>query len=138
VVAFAPETPALLGLVSVLAPAIAAGNTVVAISSFAHPLPAVSLAEVLATSDVPGGVVNLLTGDRDELAPRLASHRDVDLLDLSGFAGSDTTDHEVAAADSMTRVLRPPAADHDWTTAPDPRRLFATTEPKTVWHPSGT
>lgn len=138
VAAFAPETPCLLGLVSVLAPVVATGNTIVCVTSHAHPLPAVSLAEILATSDVPGGVVNLLTGDRDELAPRLASHRDVDALDLAGFAGTDTTAHEQAAADSMTRVRRPGPADADWAAAPDPRRLLAFTEAKTVWHPIGT
>ncbi len=138
VAAFAPETPSLLGLVSVVAPIVATGNTVVCVTSHAHPLPAVSLAEILATSDVPGGVVNLLTGDRDELAPRLASHRDVDALDLAGFAGADTTAHEEAAADSMTRVRRPGPVDEDWTAAQDPRRLLAFTEAKTVWHPIGT
>ena len=138
VAAFAPEAPSLLGLVSVLAPIVVTGNTVVCVTSYAHPLPAVSLAEILATSDVPGGVVNLLTGDRDELAPRLASHRDVDALDLAGFAGTDTTAHEEAAADSVTRVHRPEGPDHDWRAEPDPRRMLAFTEAKTVWHPIGT
>lgn len=138
VAAFAPETPSLLGLVSVLAPIVATGNTVVCVTSFAHPLPAVSLAEVLATSDVPGGVVNLLTGDRDELVPRLANHRDVDALDLAGFAGADTTAAEAAAADAMTRVRRPGPADEDWTAPQDPRRMLDFTEAKTVWHPIGT
>jgi len=138
VAAFAPETPSLLGLVSVIAPIIVTGNTVVCSTSFAHPLPAVSVAEILATSDVPGGVVNLLTGDREELAPRLANHRDVDALDLAGFAGTDTTEHEVAAADSVTRVRRPGPVDEDWTVEPDPRRMLAFMEAKTVWHPVGT
>lgn len=138
VAAFAPETPSLLGLVSVLAPILVTGNTVVCVTSFAHPLPAVSLAEILATSDVPGGVVNLLTGDRDELVPRLASHRDLDALDLAGFAGADTTAAEEAAADSMTRVRRPGPPDEDWFAEPDPRRMLAFTEAKTVWHPVGT
>ncbi len=138
VAAFAPETPSLLGLVSVIAPVIVTGNTVVAVTSFTHPLPAVSLAEILATSDVPGGVVNLLTGDREELAPRLASHRDLDALDLTGFAGQDTTAYEEAAADSVTRVRRPGAPDEDWFAEPDPRRMLAFTEAKTVWHPIGT
>ncbi len=138
VAAFAPETPSLLGLVSVIAPVIVTGNTVVAVTSFTHPLPAVSLAEILATSDVPGGVVNLLTGDREELAPRLASHRDLDALDLAGFAGQDTTAYEEAAADSVTRVRRPGAPDEDWFAEPDPRRMLAFTEAKTVWHPIGT
>lgn len=138
VAAFAPETPSLLGLVSVIAPIIVTGNTVVAVTSFAHPLAAISVAEILATSDVPGGVVNLLTGDRDELAPRLASHRDLNAIDLAGFAGADTTEHEQAAADSMTRVRRPGPDDEDWSIEPDPRRMLAFTEAKTVWHPIGT
>lgn len=137
VAAFAPETPSLLGLVSVVAPIIVTGNTVVCVSSFAHPLPAVSLAEILATSDVPGGVVNLLTGDREELAPRLASHRELNAIDLAGFAGADTTAHEQAAADSVTRVRRA-EPDLDWAAEPDPRRMLAFTEAKTVWHPIGT
>ncbi len=138
VAAFAPETPSLLGLVSVIAPVIVTGNTVVAVTSYAHPLPAISLAEILATSDVPGGVVNLLTGDREELAPRLASHRDLNALDLAGFAGQDTTAYEEAAADSVTRVRRPGPPDADWFAEPDPRRMLAFTEAKTVWHPIGT
>lgn len=137
VAAFAPETPSLLGLVSVIAPIMVTGNTVVCVTSFAHPLPAVSLAEILATSDVPGGVVNLLTGDREELAPRLASHRDLNALDLAGFEDADTTEHEQAAADSVTRVRRA-VADLDWTAEPDPRQMLAFTEAKTVWHPIGT
>lgn len=138
VAAFAPETPSLLGLVSVIAPVVVTGNTVVCVTSFTHPLPAISLAEILATSDVPGGVVNLLTGDREELAPRLASHRDLNALDLAGFAGEDTTAYEEAAADSVTRVRRPGPPDADWFAEPDPRRMLAFTEAKTVWHPIGT
>ena len=138
VAGFAPEVPSLLGLVSVLAPIVVTGNTVVCVTSYTHPLPAISLAEILATSDVPGGVVNLLTGDRQELAPRLANHRDLNAIDLAGFAGTDTTAHEEAAADSITRFRRPEAADHDWWAEPDPRRMLAFTEAKTVWHPIGT
>lgn len=138
VAAFAPETPSLLGLVSVVAPIVVTGNTVVCVTSYTHPLPAISLAEILATSDVPGGVVNLLTGDREEVAPRLANHRDVNALDLAGFAGTDTTAYEEAAADSVTRVHRPGPADDDWRAEPDPRRMLAFTEAKTVWHPIGT
>lgn len=138
VAAFAPEASSLLGLVSVLAPVVVSGNTVVVVTSRGRPLPAVSLAEILATSDVPGGVVNLLTGARGELGPRLASHRDVDALDLTGFAGTDTTDLEVAAADSVTRVVGAPAEEPDWTQEPDPRRILRFCEMKTVWHPIGT
>ena len=137
VVAFAPERPALLGLVELVAAAVVTGNTVVAVTSHAHPLPAVSLAEVMATSDVPGGVVNLLTGDRDELVERLASHRDVNALDLAGFAGQDIAPHEVAAAGAFARVL-PPVPDLDWFATPGSRRMLALTEAKTVWHPVGT
>jgi acyl-CoA reductase-like NAD-dependent aldehyde dehydrogenase len=90
VAAFAPESSSLLGLVSVLAPIVVSGNAVVLVTSHARPLPALSLAEVLATSDVPGGVVNVLAGDRVELGERLVGHLGVDAVDLTGFAGTDT------------------------------------------------
>ena len=101
----APPSSSLLGLVSVVAPAIVSGNTTVVIASTQRPLPAVTLTEVLATSDLPGGVVNLLTGEVAELAPWLASHQDVDGLDLAG-AGDLATDLERSAADTVKRVLR--------------------------------
>ena len=106
----APQARPLLGLVSVLAPAIVSGNTVVVVASEQRPLPAVTLAEVLATSDVPGGVVNLLTGRAAEIAPWLASHMDVNAIDLAGRrrAGALADDLEVAAAENLKRVLRPP------------------------------
>jgi len=104
----APSEPALLGLVSVIAPAIVTGNTVVAVASEERPLPAVTLAEVLATSDLPAGVVNLLTGRLAEVAPWLASHQDVDAIDLAGVADPGLArDLEVAAADNLKRVRRP-------------------------------
>jgi acyl-CoA reductase-like NAD-dependent aldehyde dehydrogenase len=132
----APASSSLLGLVSVLAPVIVSGNTAVVIASSQRPLPAVTLAEVLATSDLPGGVVNLLTGDVAELSPWLASHSDVDALDLAG-AGELAPELERSAADTVKRVLRADSADPDWTAAPDMSRMMAFLETKTVWHPVG-
>ena len=126
----APEEPPLAGLVSRLAPAIIGGNTTVVVASEASPIAAVELAEVLATSDVPGGVVNLLTGNRDELAPILAGHMDVNAIDLTG-AGSDTTELERAAADNVKRVARGSADDQS------PWEIASFLEMKTVWHPVG-
>jgi acyl-CoA reductase-like NAD-dependent aldehyde dehydrogenase len=102
-----------------------------------RPLPAITLAEVLATSDLPGGVVNLLTGYTAELAPWLASHMDVNGLDLAGAGEQAAADLERAAAESVKRVLRRPATDPDWTADPGTRRLTAFLETKTVWHPVG-
>jgi acyl-CoA reductase-like NAD-dependent aldehyde dehydrogenase len=131
----APAESSLLGLVSVVAPVIVSGNAAVVIASSDRPVPAVTFAEVLATSDLPGGVVNLLTGDVAELAPWLASHQDVDALDLAG-AGDLATDLERSAADTVKRVLRA-GADPDWRGAPDMSRMTAFLETKTVWHPVG-
>ena len=134
----APERPALLGLVSVLAPAIAAGNTAVLVAPESAALPAVTLAEVLATSDLPGGVVNILTGRVAELGKPLADHLDVDALDLAGVADAAlATSLEQAAAENLKRVLRPAAAPADWAAAPGTARLTAFLETKTVWHPVG-
>ena len=132
----APATPSLLGLVSVVAPPLAAGNTVVVVASEPHPLPAMTLAEVLATSDLPGGVVNVLTGHEEELAPVLAAHRDVDAIDLTGAPAEQVADLEMAAADNVKRVRRP--ADENFTAEPGTGRLLGFTETKTVWHPMGT
>ncbi|MEU3495249.1 aldehyde dehydrogenase family protein [Kitasatospora cineracea] len=133
----------LLGLVSVIAPAIATGNTVVVAAAEQAPLPALSLGEVLATSDVPGGVVNLLSGRTADLAPTLASHQDVNALDLAGAIDPDgpgaAAALEASAADTLKRVVRP-AADpsaEDWTAAPGTGRLLSFLETKTVWHPMG-
>ena len=124
-----------LGLVSVLAPAIVTGNTVVVIA--AGPQAAVTLAEVLATSDVPGGVVNILTGRAAEVAPWLASHDDVNALDLTGVDDPGlATELERAAAGTLKRVLRPPAAA-DFTADPGLGPMTAFLETKTVWHPKG-
>lgn len=131
----APQESSLLGLVSVVAPVVATGNTAVVVASQGRPLPAVTFAEVLATSDLPGGVVNLLTGFTDELAPWLASHRDVNALDLTGVAASERPALEAAAADSVKRVLVP--RESDWARDPGLTRLSAFTEIKTVWHPIG-
>ena len=133
----APQDSSLLGLVSVVAPAIVTGNTAVVVSSFDRPIPAVTLSEVLATSDLPGGVVNLLTGDAYEIAPWLASHMDVNAIDLTGV---DNVVHaralEEAAADNLKRVVRPEPVD--WTADPGIDRMTAFLETKTVWHPIGT
>jgi len=137
VVAVVAPTSPLLGLVSVVAPVITTGSTVVVVASEAHPLPAITLAEVMATADVPGGVVNVLTGRRAELAPWLASHLDVDGLDLTGVDEADLArDLEVAAAENLKRVRRPGVEDLE----ADPRldRMTRFVETKTVWHPVGT
>ncbi|MFZ2056581.1 MAG: aldehyde dehydrogenase family protein [Acidimicrobiales bacterium] len=133
----APQSSSLLGLVSVLAPVIATGNTAVLLASETRPLPAITLAEVLATSDLPGGVVNLLTGRVAELAPVLAAHRDVDALDLTGAPASLVVELERAAVSNVKRVLLPQACEPDWAEAPTPRRMLAFLETKTVWHPVG-
>ncbi|OLF04602.1 aldehyde dehydrogenase [Actinophytocola xinjiangensis] len=133
----APQTSSLLGLVSVLAPVIATGNTAVVVTSQDRPLPAITLSEVLATSDVPGGVVNLLTGRTAELAPWLASHADVNAVDLTGAPESLAADLERACAGTVKRVLRRRATEPDWTETPDISRLRAFVETKTVWHPKG-
>jgi acyl-CoA reductase-like NAD-dependent aldehyde dehydrogenase len=134
----APADSTLLGLVSVVAPAIVTGNTVVVLASEQQPLAAVTLAEVLATSDLPGGVVNLLTGRVAETAPWLASHMDVNAVDLCGVTDPAlATELEVAAAENLKRVVRPPAGPVDWTADPGVERMVPFLETKTVWHPKG-
>jgi acyl-CoA reductase-like NAD-dependent aldehyde dehydrogenase len=135
VAVIAPQESSLLGLVSVVAPAIVTGNTTVVLASEHAPLPAVTLSEVLATSDVPGGVVNVLTGRTAEVAPWLASHMDVNAIDLAGVAADSVRDLEVAAADNLKRVVRQEPTD--WARTPGPERMFAFLETKTVWHPVG-
>ena len=127
----APDEPALEGLVSRLAPAIVGGNAAVVVASDQHPLAAIELAEALATSDVPGGVVNILTGHRAELAPWLAAHMDVNAIDVTGADGL-APELERAAADNVKRVVRGAA------TAQSPWEIAAFLELKTVWHPIGT
>jgi acyl-CoA reductase-like NAD-dependent aldehyde dehydrogenase len=126
----APEEPPLLGLVSRVAPVLVGGNVAVVVASESQPLAAIELAEALATSDVPGGAINVLTGLRSELAPVLASHMDVDALDLAGVDG-DSADLERAAADNVKRVVR---GDGD---GQSPWHVAAFLELKTVWHPIG-
>jgi acyl-CoA reductase-like NAD-dependent aldehyde dehydrogenase len=140
----APERSSLLGLVSRLAPVLAGGNVAVVLASEARPLPSITLAEVLATSDVPGGVVNILTGWRKELVPVLASHVDVDGIDGWGIPDELRVAAETAAADSVKRVARRPAgmadAKFDWLddrAAERPEWIAAFLEMKTVWHPIG-
>jgi acyl-CoA reductase-like NAD-dependent aldehyde dehydrogenase len=137
VAVLAPQQSSLLGLVSVLAPVLAGGNTAVVVSSKERPLPAVTLGEVLATSDVPGGVVNLLTGDAGEIGPWLAEHADVDGIDLTGAAAGSAMELERMAAGTIKRVIRPPAGDPDWTADPGLTRMTPFLETKTVWHPIG-
>jgi acyl-CoA reductase-like NAD-dependent aldehyde dehydrogenase len=134
----APQDSPLLGLVSVVAPAIVTGNTVVVLASEEQPLAAVTLAEVLATSDLPGGVVNLLTGRVAETAPWLASHMDVNAIDLCGVTDPAlATELEAGAAENLKRVVRPPAGPVDWTAEPGLERMVPFLETKTVWHPKG-
>jgi acyl-CoA reductase-like NAD-dependent aldehyde dehydrogenase len=135
----APQQSSLLGLVSVLAPVIATGNTCVVTSSAERPLPAITFSEVLAASDVPAGVVNILTGPLTDTTPTLASHMDINAIDLTGVAGDPdrATELETAAADNLKRVHRPPDTEPDWTTSPGTTRLTSFLEAKTVWHPIG-
>ena len=124
-----PDEPPLGGLVARIAPAVVGGNAAVVVASELHPLAALELAECCATSDLPGGVVNVLTGFRDELAPVLASHMDVNAIDLTGIRG-DATDLERAAADNVKRVVRQAEEQSPW-------EIAAFLELKTVWHPIG-
>ncbi|HJX42680.1 MAG TPA: aldehyde dehydrogenase family protein [Geodermatophilus sp.] len=137
VAVLAPQRSSLLGLVSVLAPVLAGGNTAVVVTSRTRPLPAVTLGEVLATSDVPGGVVNLLTGDAAEIGPWLAEHDDVDAVDLTGAPPAQSMELERLAAGSIKRVVRPPAEEPDWSADPGTSRMTPFLETKTVWHPIG-
>ncbi len=130
VAVLAPDEPSLLGLVSRVVPALTGGNAVVAVASETHPLAAIELAEAIATSDVPGGVVNLLTGRRGELAPWLAAHMDVNAIDLAGADG-ESPEPERAAADNVKRVVRGRAD------VQSPWEIAAFLELKTVWHPVG-
>jgi acyl-CoA reductase-like NAD-dependent aldehyde dehydrogenase len=130
VATFAPPEPPLLGLISRLLPALVGGNAVVVVASEAHPVAAVELAEALATSDLPGGTVNVLTGFADELAPWLAGHMDVNAIDLTGIEGP-TEELERTAAENVKRVVRSSAG------AQSPWEIEAFLELKTVWHPIG-
>jgi acyl-CoA reductase-like NAD-dependent aldehyde dehydrogenase len=129
----APKSPALLGLLGLILPAIAGGNTVIALASTTMPLPAVTLAEVLATSDLPGGVVNILTGEASEMLETMANHMDVNAIVLSGASPDEVTKAQTLAALNVKRVVveSSPAA-------PSPYKMLATQEVKTTWHPVGT
>jgi acyl-CoA reductase-like NAD-dependent aldehyde dehydrogenase len=139
VIAVVAPRGALLGLVSVVAPLIITGNTVVVIASEENPLTAITLGEVMATSDLPGGVVNVLTGSAAEIAPWLASHMDVNGIDLTGIEDATlATELEAAGADNLKRVRRPaPDATVDWLAEPGLDRMTRFLETKTVWHPIG-
>ena len=125
-----PDEPSLGGLVSRVLPALVGGNAVVALASETTPLPAIELAEAIATSDLPGGVVNILTGQRGELAPILAGHMDVNALDLTGADGQ-TAELERLAADNVKRIV------HGGADEQSPWAITSFLEVKTVWHPVG-
>ena len=137
VVAIAPQDSALLGLSSVIAPIIVSGNSCVVIASQDQPIPAITLAEVMATSDVPGGVVNILTGDAAEMAPWLASHADVNALDLTGITDQQLAQQLEQDAAGTVKSVRGPRTDADWMATPTLSRIRAFTEIKPVWHPMG-
>jgi len=138
VAAFAPQASSLLGLISVIAPAIAGGNAVVAVASESKPIPAVTLAEILATSDVPAGTINILTGSAAEIAPWLASHADVNGLDLAGIDDPELAISLAVDAAGTVKRVRPAEPDADWISVPSLSRLRSWIETKTVWHPLGT
>jgi acyl-CoA reductase-like NAD-dependent aldehyde dehydrogenase len=127
----APESPALAGLVRRLAPALCGGNVVVALAPESRPLPALTLAEVLATSDFPSGVINVLSGQRKELLPWLAAHMDVNAIDVGGCTPDEVAEIEKAAADNVKRVVKMPAGEVS------PHLITAFMEMKTIWHPIG-
>ncbi|WP_328769076.1 aldehyde dehydrogenase family protein [Streptomyces sp. NBC_00286] len=136
VTVIAPQESSFLGLVSVVAPVIATGNTAIVVASEKSPLPALSLGEVLATSDLPGGVINVLSGRTAEIATPLAAHQDVNAIDLAGADDVLAKELEIAAADNLKRVLRPQPVDY--TETPGIERMTAFLETKTVWHPTGS
>ncbi len=129
IAAIAPETPSLLGLIDAIAPIIVGGNTVVVLASTKAPLSAMSFAEVLATSDLPAGVINILSGKKDEIAPWMASHMDIDGFDISGVGAKSQGVLRVAGAENLKRIFSFKSAD--------PGRILAFLENKTVWHPIG-
>jgi acyl-CoA reductase-like NAD-dependent aldehyde dehydrogenase len=135
----APDEPALLGAVSLVAPALCAGNAVVVLASERNPLVAITLSEILATSDLPAGVVNVLTGSKHELGPWLAGHGDVDTIDVTGAPAELAAEMERVAADDVKRVVRPLGTEPGWWDGrgQSPYAATATMELKTVWHPKG-
>jgi acyl-CoA reductase-like NAD-dependent aldehyde dehydrogenase len=130
VATFAPSKQSLLGLVQAIAPALAGGNTVIAVASQKYPLPAITLSEVLGTSDVPGGVVNILTGSSAELAPWVGSHMDIDGVDATGLSAAQEKELRIAGADNLKRIF-------SFKESQTPARVLAFMENKTVWHPIG-
>jgi acyl-CoA reductase-like NAD-dependent aldehyde dehydrogenase len=137
VAAVAPQDSSLLGLVSVIAPIIVSGNSVIVIASTDSPIPAITLSECLAASDVVAGNINILTGDPAEIMPSLASHLDVNALDLTGITDAELqASLEVEAAGSVKRVRKAPI-NPNWQATPTLSRIRAFTEIKTVWHPMG-
>ena len=130
VAVFAPSKPSLLGLVQSLAPVLAGGNTAIAIASQKFPLSAITLSEVIGTSDVPGGVVNILTGSSAELAPWAGSHMDIDGIDASGLTKAQEKELRISGADNLKRI-------HTFSQPRTPQRVLAYMENKTVWHPIG-
>lgn len=129
IAAIAPESPSLLGLIDAVTPIIVGGNTVIVLASTKAPLSAMSFAEVVATSDVPAGVINILTGKKDEIAPWMASHMDIDGLDISGLSSKAHGEIRIAGAENLKRIYTFKSAD--------PGRILAFLEHKTVWHPIG-
>ena len=130
VATFAPSKSSLLGLVQAIAPALAGGNTVIAVASQKYPLPAITLSEVLGTSDVPGGVVNILTGSSAELAPWVGSHMDIDGVDATGLSAAQEKELRIAGADNLKRIF-------SFKESQTPQRVLSFMENKTVWHPIG-
>jgi len=127
---FAENKPSLLGVVRTLAPVLAGGNSAVLIASENYPLPAITLSEVLATSDVPGGVVNILTGKSAELAPWVGSHMEIDGVDVAGLSKKQEEELKLVGADNLKRIFRFNPDNH-------PERIISFMEQKTVWHPIG-
>ena len=127
---FAENKPSLLGVVRTLAPVIASGNSAVLIASESYPLPAITLSEVLATSDLPGGVVNILTGKITELAPWVGSHMEIDGVDVAGLSKKQEEELKLVGADNLKRIFRFTPTNH-------PERILSFMEQKTVWHPIG-
>ena len=127
---FAENKPSLLGVVRTLAPVIASGNSAVLIASESYPLPAITLSEVLATSDLPAGVVNILTGKITELAPWVGSHMEIDGVDVAGLSKKQEEELKLVGADNLKRIFRFSPTNH-------PERILSFMEQKTVWHPIG-
>ena len=130
VAVFAENKPSLLGVVRTLAPVIASGNSAVLIASESYPLPAITLSEVLATSDVPGGVINILTGKIAELAPWVGSHMEIDGVDVAGLSKKQEEELKLVGADNLKRIFRFSPTNH-------PELIISFMEQKTVWHPIG-